>query len=176
MRVSLDGVQLVGGHAPPRELLYTDVGISFWGGVDPLTANVCDHTHPLFGRCVGGKILAVPNGRGSCTGSQVVLEVLLNGIAPAAIVLRQPDAILALGVIVAEELFGVSIPIVSIGAAGFDAIADATHAAVSGSLVVGASSVIDVQAGLDAMRAEELSAALSADEVRREGLPEPHTM
>ena len=64
----------------------------------------------------------IPNGRGSCTGSQVVLELILNGIAPAAFVLRQPDAILALGVIVADELFEKSIPMVSLGHAGFTAL------------------------------------------------------
>ena len=104
--------ELVGGVAPTATLVYTDVGISFWGGVDPLTANVVDHTHPLFGQNLSNHILAVPNGRGSCTGSQVVLELLLNGIAPKALLLRQPDAILSLGVIVAEELFHTSIPII----------------------------------------------------------------
>ena len=46
----------------------------------------------------------------------MVLELILNGIAPRAMLLRQPDAILALGVIVAQELFGKSIPLVSLGA------------------------------------------------------------
>jgi predicted aconitase with swiveling domain len=111
----LSGTELVGGRAA-GELLCTDVGLSFWGGVDPLSGAVIDHTHPLHGGpSVAGKMLAVPNGRGSCTGSQVVLELLLNGMAPRALLLRQPDAILALGVIVAEELFGTSIPIVSLG-------------------------------------------------------------
>ena len=54
-----------------------------------------------------------------------MLELVLNGTAPAAILLRQPDMILALGVIVAEELFSKSIPIVSLGPEGFDAIASA---------------------------------------------------
>ena len=44
---------------------------------------------------------------------------------PQAFVLRQPDVILALGVIVAEELFGKSVPIVSVGADGFEAISAA---------------------------------------------------
>ena len=64
-------------------------------------------------------MLAIPNGRGSCTGSQVILELLLDDRTPAAIVLRRPDEIIALGVIVAEELFGLSLPVVSVGEAGF---------------------------------------------------------
>ena len=82
-----------------------------------LTGVVIDHNHPLHGVCISDKVLALPNGRGSCTGSQVVLELILNGIAPRAMLLRQPDAILALGNIVAQELFGRSIPLVSLGAA-----------------------------------------------------------
>ena len=59
------------------------------------------------------KVLAIPNGRGSCTGSQVCLELILNGEAPAAFVLRQPDVILALGVIVVRFLFGLFFYILS---------------------------------------------------------------
>ena len=59
-----------------RPLLYTATGLSFWGGVDPVTSEVVDHTHPLCGTTVQGTVLALPNGRGSCTGSQVVLELL----------------------------------------------------------------------------------------------------
>ena len=91
------------------ELLSAGVGLSFWGGVDAVSGTVIDRHHPLCGESVAGKVLAIPNGRGSCTGSQVVLELLLAGQAPAAILLRRPDQIIALGVIVAEELFGLSL-------------------------------------------------------------------
>ena len=91
------------------ELLAASVGLSFWGGVDAVSGTVIDRHHPLCGESVAGKVLAIPNGRGSCTGSQVVLELLLAGQAPAAILLRRPDQIIALGVIVAEELFGLSL-------------------------------------------------------------------
>ena len=101
------------------ELLSANVGLSFWGGVDAVSGTVIDRNHPLCGESVAGKVLAIPNGRGSCTGSQVVLELLLAGQAPAAVLLRRPDQIIALGVIVAEELFGRSMPVVSVGEAGF---------------------------------------------------------
>jgi hypothetical protein len=42
----LKGQELVGGAAE-GEILHTDVGLSFWGGVDPLDGTVIDHTHPL---------------------------------------------------------------------------------------------------------------------------------
>jgi len=66
-------------------------------------------------RHLGGSILAIPNGRGSCTGSQVVLELLINDKAPAAIVLQHPDVIICTGVLVAEELVGKTCSIVAVG-------------------------------------------------------------
>uniref|UniRef100_A0A7S3SIT8 Aconitase X catalytic domain-containing protein n=1 Tax=Emiliania huxleyi TaxID=2903 RepID=A0A7S3SIT8_EMIHU len=131
---TLVGREIVGGAAEGR-VLYADTGLSFWGGCDPQTGVIVDHTHPLHNECVCGRVLAIPNGRGSCTGSQVVLELLLNGVAPAALLLRTPDVILSLGVIVAEELFGHSIPIVSLGDS-FDRLEAHTHAAVAGSTVI----------------------------------------
>ena len=114
----LIGDAIVPGRAT-GELLAANVGISFWGGVDAVSGTVIDCHHPLHGQSIAGKILAIPNGRGSCTGSQVVLELLLAGQAPAAILMRRPDEIIALGVIVAEELFGRSLPVVSLGEEGF---------------------------------------------------------
>jgi predicted aconitase/predicted aconitase with swiveling domain len=114
------GTELIGGIAETTKLLISGVGLSFWGGVDPLTSQIVDHTHPLFEEYISDTILAIPNGRGSCTGSQVVLELLLNKMAPRALILRQSDSILALGVLVAEEMFGVSIPVINIGKELFD--------------------------------------------------------
>lgn len=42
--------------------------------------------------------------RGSSSGSSVLLELIYRRIAPSAIVLAIPDAILALGVLVAIEM------------------------------------------------------------------------
>ena len=120
---SLAGRALVRGRGAGA-LLHANVPLSFWGGISPETGRVIDVSHPLLGECVTSRVLAIPNGRGSCTGSQVVLELLLNGTAPAAILLRECDEIISLGAIVAEELFGVPpLPVVSLGADGFERIA-----------------------------------------------------
>ncbi len=87
------------------DVLYSDVGLSFWGGIDPSNGMIIDQTHPLYGKCVTDKILCIPSGRGSCTGSQVMLELILNNVAPKAIQLRDADAILCTGCIVADEFF-----------------------------------------------------------------------
>jgi len=120
---------LVGGNGS-GSVLYADEALSFWGGVDPISGVVIDSRHPLCGACLAGRVLAIPRGRGSCTGSQVMLELLLGGRAPAAVLLEHPDAIIALGVIVAEELFGRCMPVVSLGQEYFSQAATAAHAIV----------------------------------------------
>jgi predicted aconitase with swiveling domain len=52
------------------------------------------------------------SGRGSSSSSSVLAEAIRAGTAPAAIVLSEPDPILALGAIVARELYGRTIPVV----------------------------------------------------------------
>ena len=94
--------------------LYSDVGLSFWGGID-LDGNIIDKSHPLHGKCIKDSILCIPSGRGSCTGSQVMLELCLNGNGPRAIILRDVDAILCTGAVVAREFFGeenISLPLI----------------------------------------------------------------
>ena len=86
-------------------VLYSTTSLSFWGGIDPRTGIIIDTSHPLVGQCVTNTALCIPSGRGSCTGSQVLLELILNGIAPSAIITRDRDAILCVGAIVAEEFF-----------------------------------------------------------------------
>ena len=100
-------------------VLAMDQGISFWGGVDPFSGEVIDRHHPLSGQSLAGRVLAIPSGRGSCTGSSVMLELLLNGPAPAALVLAEPDEILSLGALVAEHVFDVQLPVLCIGHAAF---------------------------------------------------------
>lgn len=121
---TMTACQLTGGAAQGR-LLYSDTPLSFWGGVHPATGEVIDRHHPLSGQVIAGKVLAIPSGRGSCTGSSVLMEIILNGHGPAALVLEQPDEILALGAIVAELVFGQQLPVVSVGAEGFTQLRDA---------------------------------------------------
>ena len=124
------GRSLVAGRAQGR-LAWAPMGLSFWGGVDPASGRVIDRHHPLHGLELAGRILAIPSGRGSCTGSAVLLELLLAGRGPAALVLAEPDEILSLGAIVAEELFDRSLPVVSLGAQAFAALAKHDEIAVN---------------------------------------------
>eukprot|EP00438_Fugacium_kawagutii_P013623 Skav229255 [mRNA] locus=scaffold2418:44184:48482:- [translate_table: standard] len=121
-----------------EQVLYSETGLSFWGGVSPSSGVVVDRHHPLHGLSLRGKILAIPAGRGqlpgSCTGSQVILELLLNtSNSPAAIVLSQADEIIALGAIVAEELFDKKLPVICLEEADFQAMSSWRTATINGS-------------------------------------------
>ncbi len=128
------GTAFVHGGAA-GEIIASDVELSFWGGVDPATGEVIDRHHPLSGRILTGKILTIPGGRGSCSGSGVILELLLNGKGPAAMVVERADDILTLGVMIAEEVFGKSIPVVVLDPEDFRQVMTARYARVDGARV-----------------------------------------
>jgi len=86
------------GHAS-GEILKTDRPISFLGGVDPKTGVIIDKTHPLCGKCVAGKILIFPFGKGSTVGSYVLYSLARNNVAPAAIINTECETIIATGAI-----------------------------------------------------------------------------
>lgn len=102
---------LVAGTAR-GEAVVLDEPLSFWGGVEPATGEVIDRHHPQRGMRLPGRVLVMPFGRGSSSSSTVLAEAIRLGTAPVAIVLLEPDPILALGATVAGDLYGRSLPIV----------------------------------------------------------------
>jgi predicted aconitase with swiveling domain len=90
-----------GGRGPA---LVLDQPISFWGGVDAATGRIADVRHPQLGENIAGTVLFLPGTIGSSSASAVLLELVHNGHAPAALILHEPDAILLLGLIVAREM------------------------------------------------------------------------
>lgn len=95
--------------------LVLDEPLSLWGGMDPATGELIDVHHPQHGARLTARVLVMPGGRGSSSSSSVLAEAIRLGTAPAAIVLRTPDAIVALGAIVADELYGRTCPVVQAG-------------------------------------------------------------
>ncbi len=95
---------LIPGPAVSASPLVLTAPISFWGGVDPKTSRIADVRHPQHGLEIAGTILMLPGTIGSSSASAILLELIHRGIAPAAIIMREPDAILLLGVIVAREM------------------------------------------------------------------------
>ena len=94
------------------EVLKLDEPLSFWGGVDPETGEIIDLRHPQGGMSVKGKVLMMPFGRGSSSGSSVIAEGIRSGSGPAGIIMMEADEIIALGAIVADEIYGKAMPII----------------------------------------------------------------
>lgn len=129
MTKTIAGRPIVAGTADGAAVV-TDVPLSFWGGFDPATGEVIDRRHPLSGRIVSGTVLVFPHGRGSCSASGVLLEAIRNGTAPAAIVVTRVDPIVGLGAILAEELYGQTMPVVLITPQLAASIASGSHLTV----------------------------------------------
>lgn len=108
--------------------------LSFWGGVDPMTGDITDPRHPRHPEPTRGRILVMERTIGSSSSSAIMLELLRNGVAPAAIVLARPDAILVLGILVAQELGYPTIPLLQLSGADIEGLAqaDGCTAALSG--------------------------------------------
>jgi uncharacterized protein len=114
-----DGRTLSPGEAR-GEVLALDEPLSFWGGIDPASGLIIDRSHPQHGRSVAGRILVMASGRGSSSSSSVLAEAIRAGTAPAGIVLREPDGIVALGSLVARELYGFGTPVVVLDADAYE--------------------------------------------------------
>ncbi|MYA09104.1 MAG: DUF126 domain-containing protein [Holophagales bacterium] len=127
--VELKGQALVAGAAAGK-VLRLEEPLSFWGGVDPVSGTIIDRRHPRCGESVAGRVLVMPYGRGSSSSSSVLLEGVRLGTAPAAVVLRELDGILALGGAVARELYEQSPPVLLLAPADWEALPEGVDAAV----------------------------------------------
>lgn len=129
---TLSGRRLVDGRAQGIALVL-DEPLSFWGGLDPGTGRLIDAHHAQYGSTITGRVLVMPSGRGSSSSSYVLAEAIRAGTAPAAIVLAEPDPIVALGAIVARELYGIFVPVVVLAADAHASIGDGMTVEIAGS-------------------------------------------
>jgi predicted aconitase with swiveling domain len=131
-RVLADGV--ANGTA-----LVLEQPLSLWGGVDPGTGSIIDVRHPQRGRSVTGRVLVMASVRGSSSSSSILAETVRAGVAPAAILLGEPDLILAVGAAVAEELYGIRLPVVQLPLGQLRTIPDGAPISVGegGEVIVG---------------------------------------
>jgi predicted aconitase with swiveling domain len=81
----------------------------------------------------------MPSGRGSSSSASVLAEAVRAKTAPAAILLGEPDLILSIGSVVANELYGVTVPVVVLGAERLAAIGDGSAVRIGedGAVVIG---------------------------------------
>jgi predicted aconitase/predicted aconitase with swiveling domain len=121
---------ILGGTAEGPVIVSAEA-LSFWGGVNPATGSVIDVHHPLHGTCLTGSILMMPSSRGSCTGSGVLLDLVLTGRAPAALVFSEAEDVLTLGALIASELFGKPLPVLRLAPEAFAALSRAKSARIT---------------------------------------------
>lgn len=107
----------------PRALVLVEP-LSLWGGMDPATGELIDAHHPQRGANLAGRVVVMRSGRGSSSSASVLAEAVRAGTAPAAILLGEPDLILAIGAAVAEELYGVRVPVLVLPPDRLEAIRD----------------------------------------------------
>jgi predicted aconitase with swiveling domain len=82
--------------------LATREPISFLGNVDPETGMVVDPGHELYGRCIAGKVLIFPGGKGSTVGSYILYQLKRRGLGPAAMMNLRSEPIVAVGAIISS--------------------------------------------------------------------------
>ncbi|MHC1626927.1 MAG: DUF126 domain-containing protein [Methanoculleaceae archaeon] len=92
----------ISGGKGTGPLLWSPEPISFLGGVNPETGEIIEEGQPLQGRCIAGTVFAFPHGKGSTVGSYVIYALKQNGVAPAAMVAREAEPIIATGAIMAK--------------------------------------------------------------------------
>jgi predicted aconitase with swiveling domain len=126
----LTGRSLVAGSAEGVALVSKEP-LSFWGGVDPRTGDIIDRRHELSGANLAGKIFVFPQGRGSSTSSAILLEIIRAGVAPAAIINLTVEPILALGAIIADELYHHTVPVIVLPEDAFHSIEEGDYVSIA---------------------------------------------
>lgn len=119
---TITGTRITSGSARAA-VLKLDEPVSFWGGIGP-EGTIIDVHHPQHGATVTGRMLVMRTGRGSSSGTYVLAELIRLGLAPAGIILTEPDGIIATGALVAAELYGTQIPIAVVSASEYEQIED----------------------------------------------------
>ncbi len=96
-------------------------------------AEIRDEHHDLLGTRVDGSVLVFPSCVGSTYSGMMILKLVEQGAAPAAIVVQEADTLLVSGAVMAEVWFGKKLPVVEYpGDDIFDAIASDSMITVDG--------------------------------------------
>ena len=109
----VQGRVLVSGLASGSAMIL-DETLSFWGGFNPVNGEIIDVHHPQYKQRVSQSILCISQSRGSAGTPAAIAETLRNGSGPAAFILANADINIAVGVMVANQLYGLNIPVIEI--------------------------------------------------------------
>ena len=109
----VQGRVLVSGLASGSAMIL-DETLSFWGGFNPVNGEIIDVHHPQYKQRVSQSILCISQSRGSAGTPAAITETLRNGSGPAAFILAKADVNIAVGVMVANQLYGLNIPVIEV--------------------------------------------------------------
>lgn len=131
--------RLLAPGAASGTALRLDEPLSLWGGLDPASGFIIDPHHPRLGASLADRVVVMRAARGSSSSSSVLAEAVRSGRAPAALLLGEPDLILAVGSVVAAELYGRRVPVIVLAQADLATIGEGDPVAVTeeGAVTVG---------------------------------------
>ncbi len=92
------------------KLVVLEAPISFWGGVRPDTGTIADVFHPQRGLCLAGRVVWLPELKGSGGTPGAIASLIRAGLGPAAILMPGGDANLLVGLMVAQKLYERCVP------------------------------------------------------------------
>ena len=109
----VQGRVMVSGLASGSAMIL-DETLSSWGGFNPINGEIIDVHHPQYKQRVSQSILCISQSRGSAGTPAAIAETLRNGSGQAAFVLAKADINIAVGVMVANRLYGLNVPVIEI--------------------------------------------------------------
>ena len=121
----VNGRTIMSGKAA-GEVIKLDEPLSFLGGVDGSTGDL----RVGNGGNVAGKILVFPKGKGSTVGSFVMYDLMVHGVAPAAVINESAETIVATGAVISSIPMVDGVPTVHMFQDGDIVTVDATAGTV----------------------------------------------
>ena len=105
--------------------------LSFWGGFDPTDGTITDVHHPQCGQSIATIVLRLERTRGSTSSTGDLVEAMRLGSGPAGIILGQPDLTILTAVLVAAELYAISIPVLLLDPSNWTTLQTGTEVSIS---------------------------------------------
>ena len=121
MKKTVSANILVAGEASGTALVLEEA-LSFWGGFDPIKGEIIDVHHPQYQSLIGGRIVFIPQSRGSAGTPAGIAETLRNGSGPRAFVLASRDVNISVGVLIANQLYDMKTAVLEISLEQMNAI------------------------------------------------------
>lgn len=115
---------IVGGKTE-GDVLFSNIPLSFWGGVNVSDGRIMDVHHDLYGAYIRDKVLCIPYDKGSCSGSGIMLEMIRRKTAPRAILCIEAEPVLSLGSVMGNRIYQRGVVIHTVTEDTYQALKDA---------------------------------------------------